>query len=64
MTLFLFLILIWVSRMFAAGVITDLNLVYGNWPAMARRILIGSLSGPNFAMRTAKMDDPPICFRV
>ena len=53
MTLFLFLILIWVSRMFAAGVITDLNLVYGNWPAMARRILIGSLSGPNFAMRTA-----------
>ena len=50
--------------MFAAGVITDLNLVYPNWPTMTRRILIGFLSGRNCAIRTTKMDDPQICFRV
>ena len=27
-----------------------------NWSTMKRSILIGSLSGPNFEIRTAKMD--------
>jgi len=27
-----------------------------NWSKMKKRILIGSLRGPNFAIRTAKMD--------
>jgi len=31
-------------------------IIWLNWSAMKRRILIGSLSGPNFAMGTAKMD--------
>ena len=33
-----------------------------NWSKMKRRILIGSLSGPNFAIRTAKMDRSRISF--
>jgi len=33
-----------------------------SWSAMKRRILIGSLGGPNFAIRTAKMDRARINF--
>ena len=31
-------------------------IVWLNWSKVKRSILIGSLSGPNFAIRTAKMD--------
>ena len=33
-----------------------------NWSMMKRSILIGSLSGPNFALPTAKMDRSRINF--
>ena len=31
-------------------------IIWLNWSKVKRSILIGSLSGPNFAIRTAKMD--------
>ena len=31
-------------------------IIWLNWSRVKRSILIGSLSGPNFAIRTAKMD--------
>ena len=34
----------------------SLFIIQANWSEMKGRILIGSLSGPNFAIRTAKMD--------
>ena len=31
-------------------------IIWLNWSTVKRRILIGSLSGPNFAVRRSKMD--------
>ena len=33
-----------------------LFIIWLNWSKVKRSILIGSLSGPNFVIRTAKMD--------
>ena len=35
-------------------------IIGANWSVMKRRILIGSLRGTNFAIRTAKMEDGPV----
>ena len=39
-------------------------IMYLNWSALRRSILIGSLGGPNFSIRTAKVDRLPFskCF--
>ena len=43
-------------RLFRGKLCNTAGYYMANWSTMKRSILIGSLSGPNFAIRTAKMD--------